>query len=175
MDHFRSVEQNAFVAAFEEMRGFVSVSDRRESVVCPKPRRVGVLSNNPFRPQISHRSEICKSKAAAELLDLILKKEDYELEPQSPMAIASTPPFFAGSPPRRAENPLVQDARFRDEKITPIMALPAMSPSGLPSPSASARKGCARMKFGLKPAAVRVEGFDCLNRDSKNSSIPAVA
>lgn len=175
MDHFRSVEQNAFVAAFEGMRGFVSGADRRESVVCPKPRRLGVSSNNPLRSQISHRSEICKSKATAELLDLILKKEDYELEPQSPLPVASTPPFFAGSPPRRAENPLVQDARFRDEKITPIMAPPAMSPSGLPSPSASARKGCARMKFGVKPAAVRVEGFDCLNRDSKNSSIPAFA
>jgi hypothetical protein len=31
------------------------------------------------------------------------------------------------------------------------------------------------MSFGLKPAAVRVEGFDCLNRDRQNSSVPAVA
>ena len=90
--------------------------------------------------------------------------------------VASSPPFFCGSPPSRAANPVVQDARFGDEKLAPFLAFPNPSPSGLSSPSSSARKGgCVRMKFGLKPAAVRVEGFDCLNRDRQNSSIPAVA
>ena len=74
----------------------------------------------------------------------------------------------------RAANPLVQDARFGDEKYASILGNP--SPSGLPSPSsASWEGGCARMKFGPTPATVRVEGFDCLNRDRQNSSIPAFA
>lgn len=85
--------------------------------------------------------------------------------------VASSPPYFCGSPPVRAANPLVQDARFGDEMNAAII-----SPSGLPSPTSTSRKGgCVRVSFGLKPAAVRVEGFDCLNRDRQNSSVPAVA
>lgn len=89
--------------------------------------------------------------------------------------VASSPPYFCESPPVRAANPLIQDARFGDEKHAAIV-IPAMSsPSGLPSPRKGGG-GCVRMSFGLKPAAVRVEGFDCLNRDHRqNSSIPAVA
>ncbi|KAF5479897.1 hypothetical protein F2P56_000680 [Juglans regia] len=156
------------------MRGSVSISD----LVCPKPRRVGVLANNPVRPlrwHMSHQAEVCDSKAGAELLDIILMKEGRGPE-QSPTHFASSPPYFVGSPPSRSANPLIQDARFGDEKITPISPLSITSPSGVSSPSSSSRKGgCARMKFGLKPATVRVEGFDCLNRDRQNSSIPAVA
>lgn len=169
MDHFRSVDQNAFVVAFEEMRGLVS--DRRGSLHCPKPRRFGAFSDNLLTR--SRQPEAFDSKARKELLDLILMKEDIEMErPATPAA------FFSGSPPSRSHNPLIQDPRFRDERINPIMAVTTnASPSGLPSPSSSAaaRKGCARIKFGLKPAAVRVEGFDCLNRDGQNSSIPAMA
>ncbi|KAG7017916.1 hypothetical protein SDJN02_19782, partial [Cucurbita argyrosperma subsp. argyrosperma] len=96
---------------------------------------------------------------------------------QSSSHVASSPPYFSGSPPSRASNPLIQDARFGDERVSPMAALPAYSPSGLSSPSSASSKGggCARMKFGLKPAAVRVEGFDCLSRDRQNSRIPAVA
>ncbi len=99
-------------------------------------------------------------------------QEGYGLE-QSATQFASSPPYFCGSPPSRSVNPLIQDARFGDEKVAPSV-IP--SPSGVSSPSSSSRKGgCVRMKYGLKPAAVRVEGFDCLNRDRQNSSIPAFA
>lgn len=98
------------------------------------------------------------------------------------MEQAATPAgaFFSGSPPSRANNPLTQDPRFREERLNPISTAQSSSnysPSGLlpSSPSSLSRKGCARMKFGLKPAAVRVEGFDCLNRDGQNSGIPAFA
>lgn len=88
--------------------------------------------------------------------------------------VASSPPFICGSPPVRAANPLVQDAHFGDEKHCPSLLI--SSPSGLLSPSSASRKGgCVRMTFGLKPAAVRVEGFDCLNKDCQNSRIPVVA
>lgn len=164
---------------YEEMRGLVSICDQKDPVVCPKPRRVGILANNPIWPlrlHMSQTAEVYDSKAGADLLDIILMKEGYGTG-QSVMPVASSPPFFSGSPPSRAANPLVQDARFGDEKLTPL-TLPLPSPSGLPSPSSSAtprKGGCVRMKFGLKPATVRVEGFDCLNSDRQSSSIPAVA
>lgn len=97
------------------------------------------------------------------------------MEPSS--QVASSPPFFSGSPPSRVANPLIQDARFGDEKLTPFPSLaPIPPPSGLSSPtSSSARKGgCVRANFGNKPA-VRVEGFDCMDRDRRNCSIPALA
>ncbi|CAI0451052.1 unnamed protein product [Linum tenue] len=172
------LQQNV-VASSDEARGMVSMSDLRGPVVCPKPRRVGILANNPVRPlrwQLSHQADGGDLSAGAELLDIILKKleqEDHGAE-KSASQVASSPPYFCGSPPVRAANPLIRDAQFRDEKVFQNQP----SPSSMLSPSAaSARKGggCVRMNFGFKPAAVRVEGFDCLNRDRQNSSIPAMA
>ncbi|CAN0915247.1 hypothetical protein LINGRAHAP2_LOCUS29018 [Linum grandiflorum] len=170
------LQQNV-VASCDEARGVVSMSDLRGPVVCPKPRRVGILANNPIRPlrwQMSHQADGTDANAGAELLDIILKKDDYGAE-KSANQVASSPPYFCGSPPARAANPLIKDAHFGDEKVF------AMSPfANHPSPSSvlspSARKGgCVRVNFGFKPAAVRVEGFDCLNRDRQNSSISAMA
>ncbi|CAI0451054.1 unnamed protein product [Linum tenue] len=145
------------------------MSDLRGPVVCPKPRRVGILANNPVRP-LRWQADGGDLSAGAELLDIILKKG----AEKSASQVASSPPYFCGSPPVRAANPLIRDAQFRDEKVFQNQP----SPSSMLSPSAaSARKGggCVRMNFGFKPAAVRVEGFDCLNRDRQNSSIPAMA
>ncbi|KAK7316190.1 hypothetical protein VNO77_35010 [Canavalia gladiata] len=169
-----SLQQNAY-AACEEMRGIVNLADQKEPIICPKPRRVGVLSNIPMghmRLHFNQQDEGSDSNAGAELLDIMLKNESHgdELANQ----VASSPPFFCGSPPVRAANPLVQDDRFGDEKHAPMIMM--SSPSGLLSPSSTLCKGgCVRMSFGLKPAAVRVEGFDCLNKDHQNSRILAVA
>ncbi|XP_010549926.1 PREDICTED: uncharacterized protein LOC104820949 [Tarenaya hassleriana] len=174
-----SLQQNAFVSRDEMRGGFVPISDPKDPVVCPMPRRVGILANNVIRPlrlHMSQASEVCDSKAGADLLDIILRKEDYGTG-QSLLSVASSPPFFCGSPPSRASNPQVQDARFGDEKLNPISPSPLSA--GFPSPTSvvapRGKGGCVRMKFGLKPAAVRVEGFDCLDRDRQNSSIPAMA
>ncbi|KAJ9140742.1 hypothetical protein P3X46_031350 [Hevea brasiliensis] len=166
----------------EEIRS--CVSDRRDPVVCPKPRRLGMLTTandhpvRSFRWHLSHQAEICDSKAGTDLLEIILTKGGCGVE-QSCTQVASSPPFFCGSPPSRVANPLIQDARFGDEKISPIsplMPVPILSPSGLSSsPTSSTRKaGCVRSNFGNKPA-VRIEGFDCLDRDRRNCSIPALA
>lgn len=94
--------------------------------------------------------------------------------------VASSPPFFSGSPPSRVSNPLIQDARFGDEKVNPISPRAIPIPSGLtgsPSSTSSAARmsgGCVRANFGNNPA-VRIEGFDCLDRDRRNCSIPALA
>ncbi|KAL9323754.1 hypothetical protein ACSQ67_008611 [Phaseolus vulgaris] len=168
------LQKNAF-AACEEMRGSVNFVDKKESVICPQPRRVGVVSNMPMRHlrwHFNQQAEDSDSKGGAELLEIMFKKESYGKEFSN--QVASSPPFFCGSPPVRAANPLVQDARFRDGKHDP--AFTTSSPSGLFSPSsASGKGGFVRMSFGLKPSAVRVEGFDCLNMDCQNSRIPTVA
>ncbi|XP_010263832.1 PREDICTED: uncharacterized protein LOC104601984 isoform X2 [Nelumbo nucifera] len=172
-------QQNAF-AACDERRSSFSISERKDLVVCPKPRRLGLLNhaiNDSIRPLRWHFSQpdFCESKAGTELLDIILTKGSYGVE-QSAAQAASSPPFFCGSPPTRATNPLIQDARFGEEKLTSLAPVPIPTPSGLSSsPSSSARKGgCVRATFGNNPA-VRIEGFDCLDRDRRSCSIPAVA
>ncbi|KAG0503329.1 hypothetical protein HPP92_003401 [Vanilla planifolia] len=85
-------------------------------------------------------------------------------------------PFFCGSPPTRSSNPVVHDARFGEDR--PVLSLPSpklgLTVGGSPlSPRNSG--GCSR-KLGVKPATVRIEGFDCLDRDRRQScSITAVA
>lgn len=187
MNRWDIQQQSSMVVGCEEMGGPLGVSlssDRRGPVVCPKPRRLGFLASDltmSVRWQRSNQpAEICNSKAGAELLDIILMKEEGYGEVLSSREIASSPPFFCGSPPSRVSNPLIHDANFGDEKLSPLSTLQKLaSPSssatsGSLSPSAM-KSGCARMKFGLKPAPVRVEGFDCLSRDRQNSGITAVA
>ncbi|OWM75769.1 uncharacterized protein LOC116211624 [Punica granatum] len=170
------IQQNAFLAR-EEMR--------REAMVCPKPRRLGSLtaaiSDHPTKPlrwHLSNQAELCDSKAGADVLDIILSKGGGYGAEQPCAQIASSPPFFCGSPPSRVSNPLIKDDRFGDEKVLPFSPLSPIAgpPSGLSSsPSSSSRKGgCVRANFGSKPA-VRIEGFDCLNRDRRNCGIPALA
>ncbi|KAG1347100.1 hypothetical protein COCNU_06G009290 [Cocos nucifera] len=157
------------------MRG---VAVRNESVVCPKPRRLtrltaGVDQVRPFRWHACTQVELfCEPKAGTELLDIFLTKGGEASQ------AASSPPFFCGSPPSRASNPLVHDARFGEEKpVGPSLLPHAIIPSGSPvGPATSAsRKGCGPTKFGLKPAATRVEGFDCLDRDRRGCGITAIA
>ncbi|CAO2825415.1 unnamed protein product [Amaranthus hypochondriacus] len=185
------IQQNSMVVGCcEEMRGpvAVSLSDRKGSgsgsvLVCPKPKRIGFLASNltmSLRWQRSQQAEVYDSKAGAELLDMILRKQEGHGDGKHiAKEIASSPPFFCGSPPSRVSNPIVQDAQFGDENLSPLSTLQlASSPSttASPSPSPSAMKsGGVRMKFGLKSPTVRVEGFDCLSRDRQNSSITATA
>ncbi|KAK6152880.1 hypothetical protein DH2020_012519 [Rehmannia glutinosa] len=122
-------------------------------VVCPKPRRVGPSNFNNSVAPLSNDAVAFDSKPGAELLDLILRKEGYEAERCS--TVSSSPPFFFGSPPCRAPNPVVQDAHFRVEKLPTLVSSP--------SDSASLPLAHSRAKFGNKQAAVRVEGFDCQN------------
>ena len=154
---------------------------KMETVVCPKPRRFGMLNHSsinnhhirPFKPQIiNYHSEIEDSGVREDLLDIILPKGNCYNERFGDL-LASSPPFFYGSPPSRASNPLIQDEQFGNSNdnchgnFSPL----SMAPS---SPSSSARN-CVPKKFGHTQAAVRIEGFDCLNRDRRNRSISAVA
>ena len=155
---------------------------KMESVVCPKPRRFGLLNHSsinnnhirPFKPQIiNYQSEIEDSGVREELLDIILPKGSCYSERFGDQLASSPPPFLCGSPPSRTSNPVIQDKQFGNSNgnghgnFNPF----SMAPS---SPSSSARN-CVPMKFGHTKAAVRIEGFDCLNRDRRNRSISAVA
>ncbi|KAE9588219.1 hypothetical protein Lal_00002935 [Lupinus albus] len=146
-----------------------------ESVVCPKPRRLGLLSIDnhiiPFRsPFTNYQSEIQDSGVGAELLDIIAPKGSCYNPERSGGQLASTPPpFFCGSPPSRVSNPVIQDEQFGNVNVN--FSSFSMAP---PATSSSARS-CVRMKFGHTPAAVRIEGFDCLSRDRRNGSISVVA
>ncbi|KAL3654413.1 hypothetical protein CASFOL_004094 [Castilleja foliolosa] len=175
-----AIQQNNFAACEEIWAAAAGRSaDKRETVVCPKPRRLGLVHTavepsypKPLRWHTSYQQEDCESKAVNELLDIFLAKGNCGPD-QSLPHVASSPPFFSGSPPSRVSNPLIQDARFGDEKYSPVSPRAITpTPSG---PSSSTRKGsCVRANFGNNPA-VRVEGFDCLDRDRRNCSIPALA
>ncbi|XP_060183586.1 uncharacterized protein LOC132613541 [Lycium barbarum] len=165
------IQQSNFAACEEMMRSY---SDKKDGVVCPKPRRISPMRS--LRWHVSHQQDLCDSRAGADLFDIILTKGGGSVD-QSAAQVASSPPFFCGSPPSRVSNPLIQDAHFGDEKVTPVSPRAIPIPFGLASsPSSSTRKGgcVSRANFGHNPA-VRIEGFDCLDRDRCNCSIPALA
>ncbi|XP_076925946.1 uncharacterized protein LOC143588948 [Bidens hawaiensis] len=176
MNHCGIHQKNTFASSQEEMRRSF---DNCEPVICPKPRRLSLFNAavnepvpvRPLRWQMCHSSEGQESKAASELLDIIFAKEGvYENCTQ----MASSPPFFSGSPPSRVSNPLTQDARFGDKNISPISPR-SMIPNPASTGLQSSPSGCNRASFGNKPA-VRIEGFDCLDRDNRsNCSIATLA
>ncbi|KAL1553585.1 hypothetical protein AAHA92_14242 [Salvia divinorum] len=173
-----AIQQNSY--ACEEIWASAAAGrsmERKETVVCPKPRRLGLNSNTldpsyarPLRWHFSHQQEDYDAKAGNELLEIILAKGGSSSDQPVPQ-VASSPPFFSGSPPSRVSNPLIQDARFGDDRHAPA---PSPSSGMAPLSSSSARKGCVRSNFGNNPA-VRIEGFNCLDRDRRSCSIPALA
>ncbi|CAJ1936896.1 unnamed protein product [Sphenostylis stenocarpa] len=157
---------------YQEKNSLTSCEEMRmETVICPKPRRLGLINHSsiithirPLRHPISCQSEVEDSGVGAELLDIILPKESCYLGRSGGQVEASSPPFFCGSPPSRASNPVIQDEQFGNGSFSPYTEA-----------SSTSARGCAPMKFGHSPAAVRIEGFDCLNRDRSSCSISAVA
>lgn len=99
----------------------------------------------------------------------------YGGEGQECVQEAWLPPVFSESPPCRVANPLVQDARFGKATSASPRSIPAV-PSGLSSSQSPSSRtgGCMRGSFGAMPM-VRVEGFDCVDKDGWNCSIPALA
>ncbi|GAB2297036.1 hypothetical protein Dimus_031140 [Dionaea muscipula] len=188
-----AIQRNVMASA-EEMRSSVSFSSStlhsKQSVVCPKPRRLAFFNNTMEDPTArsrryyySYQAELPDSNAGRELMDMILSKGGHgaETERSSNAVVSSSAPFFCGSPPSRVSNPLIQDALFRDPKVlAPVSVSPQPSPiptlsGSASSATSSARKGgYVRVNFGDNPT-VRIEGFDCLDRDRRNCRIPALA
>ncbi|KAI3720042.1 hypothetical protein L6452_20949 [Arctium lappa] len=160
-------------------------------MVCPKPRRFSLFNtpmNEPVRPlrwHMCYQPEQYESKAGIELLEIIFEKGGgYSASEKTCTQAASSPPFFSGSPPSRVSNPLIQDTRFGNEKVSPVsghsmipvpVSVPASGTSSLSPCSYEREVGSIGGNFGNKPA-VRIEGFNCLNGDNRrNCSISAVA
>jgi len=140
-------------------------SDTKSPLFCPKPRR-------PVAPLRCHQSGgFSDAGAGVDLLDLLLSKGE---ESGGLMAASPQPPLFCGSPPRRASNPVVHDSRFGMDyppMPVPLPVVAALVPVARPNPRPSVAPSmsprgasCARARFAFQPAAVRVEGFDCLDR-----------
>ncbi|XP_073131645.1 uncharacterized protein [Henckelia pumila] len=174
-----AIQHNYIVATGEELGGSAAAAgggsvERRETVVCPKPRRLGqnhttLYDPYPMRPRrwhICHQQEVREANAANEVLDIILAKGSCGADQSVAKVASPPPPFFPGSPPRRVSNPLIQDARFLDEKLIPI------APRAIPIKSGR----LVQESFGNDPS-VRIEGFDCLDRDCarRNCHISALA
>ncbi|KAM3238740.1 hypothetical protein P3L10_013773 [Capsicum annuum] len=123
-----------------------------DSFFCPKPRRL----------HLRNQAEVFISKGGAELIDLI-HKEDGIAATQYALDLSSSPPFFSGSPPCRAMNPLIHDAIFANEKQHRVSSTPSPSTSSSPSPSPSCKGRCATARLGKPQPRNRVEGFDCQN------------
>ncbi|KAG9155068.1 hypothetical protein Leryth_011054 [Lithospermum erythrorhizon] len=181
--HYASQQKSSFAGCGEEM-----MMRRNSVVICPKPRRVsrfdGVLNDNArsrrWHVSQQQQQDWCDTQAANELFDIILTKgASGGVEQQTVSAVVtvdSPPPLFCGSPPSRVSNPLIQDARFVNGKVTPVSprAIP-VHPGMVSSPLTPTRKGgFMRENFGNNPI-VRVEGFDCLDRDRRVGGIPTLA
>ncbi|CAD5194878.1 unnamed protein product, partial [Musa acuminata subsp. malaccensis] len=156
-----AMQQNPF-AAYEEMRTAFAAAERKPPVFCPKPRRLSPPAGvaDPIWPLRWH------SRSGKPLLltsIITICSQDGEEQNRE----ASSPPFFCGSPPDRAANPVVHDARFGEDR-PPLAPFAPVQPTQSVTPMSP-----KHAKFGLLPAAVRVEGFDCLDRGC--SSIAAVA
>ncbi|CAN6724304.1 unnamed protein product [Malus baccata var. baccata] len=151
-----AMQQGSALSAREDMR-----SCSKDFVVCPKPRRLGLLNDlvRSFRWHFSHQAEFCDSNAGFDILDNILTKGSFGVEQFLCTEMASQHPFYNGSPPSRVANPLIQDAQFGDEQLISSSALS-------PIPALSCQ---------LSKPVVKVEGFDCRDKDQRNRNIPTLA
>ncbi|KAE9612480.1 hypothetical protein Lal_00033255 [Lupinus albus] len=171
MNHYNFHEID--LISLEEMRDSSTIYDTKGTVFCPKPLRVMVFPDMPLttrssRMKFYEQSDGSDSKDLAEIVDIILE-EGYCINHEP-----SSPPYFLGSPPIRATNPLIQDDKFgygknNSQPIFSVSSSPSLTSSplstslGLSSPSSSPwrKGGCVRTKFGIKSTPVRVVGFDC--------------
>ncbi|XP_019249286.1 PREDICTED: uncharacterized protein LOC109228594 [Nicotiana attenuata] len=136
------------------------------SLICPKPRRLGDPISHSSCIPLRKIAEPFVSKGGAELIDLILKENDLHdgvAATQHTSDLSSSPPFFSGSPPCRAMNPLIHDARFTNEKQPCFSSLPSTSTSASSSPSSICKGRCSMARLGQTQSSNRVEGFDCQN------------
>lgn len=125
-----------------------------EGVICPKPRRLGVVSFStpevlkPVRQRRSMSPAGVEGEAGNEILEIFLNK----ISSGDATSLGCSPPYFSGSPPSRAGNPLVRDEEFSHQRRPPS-----------PSFVTRSKSSNAPISFRASPP-VRVEGFECSGR-----------
>uniref|UniRef100_A0A0E0DKR2 Uncharacterized protein n=1 Tax=Oryza meridionalis TaxID=40149 RepID=A0A0E0DKR2_9ORYZ len=98
---------------------------------------------------------VYRADPAPDVLDLILSKNDPDVDTDSSSQVG----FFCGSPPVRANNPIVHDPQFGKN-------IPSFSPLG----SSFGKKSAGRAEVGSPSCGasspkVRIEGFACGNKE----------
>ncbi|KAK1387962.1 hypothetical protein POM88_016140 [Heracleum sosnowskyi] len=122
-----------------------SISDA--SLLCPRPRHLPCSSLDS-----KCQSELNDSRF--EILDMIFTKGNYNPE-NNYHQVPWSPPFFMGSPPCRAPNPVTQNVEFGNQKLN------LLSPTDEYSASSKHKNSkCSRPRRKQKPAAVRIQGFN---------------
>ncbi|KAL5232236.1 hypothetical protein ABZP36_031012 [Zizania latifolia] len=125
----------------------------RIELICPQPRRAS--PRPPFVVDSIHRTlPVYRADPASDILDLILSKNDPDVDTDSGSQVG----FFCGSPPVRANNPVIHDPQFGKN-------LPSFSPLG----SSFGKKSVGRVEVGSPSCGasspkVRIEGFACGNK-----------
>ncbi|GAQ80258.1 hypothetical protein KFL_000500100 [Klebsormidium nitens] len=131
-----------------------SREDGGNELVCPRAAKMPAEPHADLMSKARRRRNLVRGEEVGrELVDILLAKKVFG-EPSCP----ASPPFLACSPPSRAGNPVIKDARFSFHSI---------GPSGLGA-SCQAFRPCA--------AAVRVEGFaekTLFSPPKMSSAVPA--
>ncbi|KAJ8648037.1 hypothetical protein MRB53_001060 [Persea americana] len=78
-----------------------------ERLVCPKPRRAGVRVPDFLEPLACMHSH--SQEGSREIIDMLSSKGGGG---QESISSSCSPSCYCGSPPRRANNPLVHDVQF---------------------------------------------------------------
>lgn len=143
-----------------QQQSFVACDDMRVPLICPTPRRIGQLSvaadpTRSLRLQTCQQADDMDLKARVDFLDIFMHKGgENQVE---------TSPFFCGSPPTRSDNPLIHDTRFVEATDPVSNPNPVLQNTSTP---VSARSGFDHTtNYGFTPAMVRIEGFNCVQRD----------
>ncbi|GLJ46227.1 hypothetical protein SUGI_0973910 [Cryptomeria japonica] len=154
-----SQECHIYRNARRRQRSGIHKDMSQKQVICPEPRRAPVVDSlvdelhktccwPPSNSMVQDEGD-----AGREILDIFLRKSGYGDSNGSV-------PYFCGSPPVRAHNPLVNDVKFVRKD--------------LPSPSVSlTQKSSCGASYGTNPS-VRVEGFACSSSE-KQCIVPALA
>ncbi|MCL7041527.1 hypothetical protein MKW94_003493 [Papaver nudicaule] len=136
---------------------------REREILCPQPRRavrIPYAADSLERLCCTLRGEspTPRKDASLDILSLFFCKDRSEddLDTDNGSQIG----FFCGSPPIRADNPLVHDVQF--VRQTSTLSSPLGNSFGAKGSSARAERApsCGKSSFGGKPV-VRVEGFSC--------------
>lgn len=151
MSHLAALSFTEPRSEMRECGNLRSPESSEEKVICPKPQRVAVAnlrSVDFIKPIRQVRSmspmAIDGSEAGCEILEIFLSKNSYG-------DFGCSPPFFAGSPPSRAANPLVRDTQFLHPHAYPVATVQAKVKVSQGAP------------IRANPS-VRIEGFDCSSR-----------
>ncbi|KAL0920985.1 hypothetical protein M5K25_008008 [Dendrobium thyrsiflorum] len=145
-----------------QQKNFFGSGDR--PVICPKPRRTAAGDLGGWT--LARLADPSDSVPANDLLHILLPKMVGEPVEQS----GPIQSFFCGSPPTRSTNPIVLDTRFGE--AIPVQPVQSSTKPGSSDPQI----GLDRTRHNLTANVIRIEGFDCLNRNcSCTRGIPAVA